>query len=421
MTNLSGPILFNNSTGSDSAASGCGPATAVNVTIQTTGGSNTATASWTGTISAGDLMYIPDPAFLGRRYNVIASVGSGSLTFDNNWDDSSLGTSGYVGGKRAGANLTTDSIWGDAPSGAVIEIEYTGTNYQLNGTWYPTRTTATDAIKIKGTGSSKPVIEGGASNIQHIRLNNGTWSFENIEFLFTRTTSGSMIDLDYGTAYTSLYNCKFSKSNTSVGGLYLQKVRALASKVVECVFDGNNGAMPVGYTCSSQAYISTSLHNCVFHGFSQSAVDMNRGQEGVVEGCLFYDCAKAINYSGSSYVGGDTIKGNIFHDISGDAISYTNANNTIQQGVMSNIFSSIGGHAISATSVFGQSDSAIFDRNAFYSITGSNYNNLTAGSNDITLDASPFVDPTASPPDFNLNSNLGGGSVLRSTKYTLGG
>ena len=106
MTSLSGPIVFNaTSGGSDTAASGCGPSSPVNVMIMTSAGSTQATASWTGTISQGDLMYIPDSSFTGRRFNVIASVGSGSLTFDYAWDDSSFGTSGYVGGKRATSTM----------------------------------------------------------------------------------------------------------------------------------------------------------------------------------------------------------------------------------------------------------------------------------------------------------------------------
>ena len=99
MTALSGPILFNNSTGSDTAASGCGPATAISVMLMFSSGSNTASASWSGTISVGDLIYVP--ANTGRKFNVVAGVGSGSLTFDDNWDDSQMGTAGYVGGKRA--------------------------------------------------------------------------------------------------------------------------------------------------------------------------------------------------------------------------------------------------------------------------------------------------------------------------------
>ena len=50
----------------------------------------------------------------------------------------------------------------------------------------------------------------------------------------------------------------------------------------------------------------------------------------------------------------------------------------------------------------------------------SNYRNDDGGTyDDITLTADPFID--AANGDFNLNATAGGGAVLRSTKYTVGG
>ena len=56
--------------------------------------------------------------------------------------------------------------------------------------------------------------------------------------------------------------------------------------------------------------------------------------------------------------------------------------------------------------------------NAFYNNTSGQTSGLTNQS-PITLTADPFVDPTASPPDFNLNADAGGGATLRANNYAL--
>ena len=105
MTTPNGNIKFNASTGSDTHASGLGPSTAVPFTLQTTAGSNVATVSSGSfvSISIGDLMFIPDVAFTGRKFNIISNITpvTNEITFDANWDDTSSSTTGYVGGKRA--------------------------------------------------------------------------------------------------------------------------------------------------------------------------------------------------------------------------------------------------------------------------------------------------------------------------------
>ena len=76
MTAPNGPILFNSSTGSDSNASGLGPASAVVGSSAELDGTATVDVSYDGMdlsgISAGDLLFCETSS--GRKFSIIASV-----------------------------------------------------------------------------------------------------------------------------------------------------------------------------------------------------------------------------------------------------------------------------------------------------------------------------------------------------------
>lgn len=103
MTALSGPILFNSSTGSDTAASGLGPASAVTGSSAELDGTSTVDVSYDGMdlsgISAGNLLFCDTAS--GRKFSVIASVDTlnETITTDDAWGTES-GVSWAVGGKR---------------------------------------------------------------------------------------------------------------------------------------------------------------------------------------------------------------------------------------------------------------------------------------------------------------------------------
>ena len=182
MTALNAAILFNNSTGSDTTASGCGPATAVTITLQTSAGSNTANASGSlSSISAGDLMYVP--SFTGRKFNVIASVQplGGTITFDDNWDDSASGVSGYVGGKRATLGGSSQLFEFDYSNGKSITAELE-TDQTLTGSMASGSRGVSVVLRSDGT-SNKTITFGG----QYL-LQGGGWTLEGLNF---KTTNSS--------------------------------------------------------------------------------------------------------------------------------------------------------------------------------------------------------------------------------------
>jgi hypothetical protein len=106
------------------------------------------------------------------------------------------------------------------------------------------------------------------------------------------------------------------------------------------------------------------------------------------------------------------LSGNIFYGNGDHAINV----NYMREGLCSaNLFVANTGYGINIRSAHG---SDIPTGNAFFNNTSGQINGLT-GIDSITLTADPFVDPTASPPDFNLNSDAGGGSTLRANNFAL--
>ena len=422
MTALSGPIVFNNSgSGSDTQASGCGPSTAIAISLQTSATSNVANASWTGTLSAGDLVYIPDAAFTGRRFNVISVVGTGQLTFDNAWDDSSSGTTGYAGGKRAGSDLSTDAIFTEAPDGAVIEIEYTGTDYTNTASFSPTCGTITAPVTIKGTGSDKPRICSPAGNIQCVRIGAGAYIIEDLQFIGKKTSGGAIgIWTMYGKPIYLIGRRLVFKSEQLNNGSSLvndgQNTTLQPQIFEDCLFDGNGGKTAQGYNRSGgTARQGPTFVGCTFKNLTDCGIFFGDSRHTVIKNNLFIDCNDGIEGQADTY-GQNFIEGNIFYDLDGDGIKFQR-DDLWANHIQGNIFHTIGGNGISAPSAYDSSKLSIMDHNAFYNVTGSNFSNLTSGSNNITLTADPFVD--AANGDFNLNAD--GGATLRSTNYTIGG
>ena len=162
------PMKFNNSTGSDSLASGIGPSTAVTGSGAFCSGGTTAidlsmdNPDLSG-VSAGDCIYIPylDGA-LERSLLEITTVNnsSKSITVSSSVGSFFSAQNWAIGGKRAFG----DSTAGRAPfnaynlssgsRGMQFDIEYTGTTYTQG-----TAITLSEVCSIYGTGSQLPRIE----------------------------------------------------------------------------------------------------------------------------------------------------------------------------------------------------------------------------------------------------------------------
>ena len=401
MTALSGPIVFNNSgSGSDSAASGCGPATAVTTQAMFSSGSAGITVSSSTGMSVGDLIYVP--ANTGRKFNVIASISGTIITCDDNWDDSQMGTAIYVGGKRATLD-NTDSrrvVTTDNPATQwTVELENTGTDYAI------TSTLSLKSVTIQGNDESNPT---GVTFNQNGRLfdaANGTSTIRNLNLKCTAASKSSATAINkaaFNSGFdvhnvtfdaTDNWNKAFGSTATAPGGL-----RVSDSKIYNTITNISN------FDNIQQFY------NCIFKDCSGNGIS-SASNTCIVKGCIFDGCSGGLIYQvgnpGSHWI----IQGNIFNGGSVGLDFYTYTYQMAIIGAFDNIFSGFTSNAIANRST--DTGFQIF-RNAFYN-NAADYNGTHEGN--ITLTADPFVD--AANGDFNLNADAGGGATLRANNYAI--
>lgn len=401
MTALSGPITFNSSTGSDSTSSGCGPATPVSVMLQTSAGSNTATASPTTGYSVGDIMYVP--SFTGRQFNVIASITSGSLTFDQNWEDSSMGASAYVGGKRATLDNSTLMFQTANSSGiggflqVVLETDQTVTNV-INGVggqgvnvdWRSDQ----DGVRRTITSSASIMWSGGTHYLTDLNLQSTNASGK----VFQTSTNGNIQSVS-----CKMFNCIVGDATNQFNSFANRYARPCYVQAYRSVFQNFSGRLadtldaPDFFGCS---FINNSNYVSYRSGTS--------GTSGVFDGCLFANNPYLFYMRWGSSI---TFKNNIVYNCGTSAGAFAISKADTQRfygNFYDNIF-------VGCTQAINTNDIWVA-RNNFYYNNGFSFTNEV---NPTTLSADPFVD--AANNDFNLNNDLGGGATLRSTKYTLGG
>lgn len=399
MTNLNNPITFHSTQGSDTQASGSGPTSAITETIMTSAGSNSANVSVGSGYGAGDLMYVP--SFTGRKFNVIASVGSGSLTFDDNWDDTSFGTAGYVGGKRATFdNADSRRLFNDdSAAGFVIETE---TDQSISSVIEITR-----AATVRGASETQQTITQTA-NARNFQVRNGTtYQFQYLKLDNTNAskTNAIGIALESGNPYLVAYKCVFGDSTNQLKNAIARANNTPAARLKYCVIQN----------CTSDGAVVTYLNNRF-----------------VFDGCLIIDNGRHGIYSdvqGSGIVVNSIIANNTTYGFYSDhADTHVNFSN--------NVFYGNGNHGININDILsGLCADNLFVSNAGYGINIRNahssdipignafFNNASgeingaSGIDSITLTANPFVDPTATPPDLNVNAS--GGATLRATNFSL--
>ena len=99
MTTPNGAIVFNATYGSDTQASGLGPATALYGSGATTDGTAVVTGITTTGVTAGDLLWVQTSS--GRQFSIIASVDSGAQVTCDDTLSAGLSQTWAIGGKRA--------------------------------------------------------------------------------------------------------------------------------------------------------------------------------------------------------------------------------------------------------------------------------------------------------------------------------
>lgn len=412
MTALNSAILFNSTSGSDTAASGVGPATAVTGSgASTTASSAVVTGISTTGVSSGDLLFVQSSS--GRKFSVIASVDSSTqVTCDDVFANTESGRSWAIGGKRATlGNADSRKLFdqsgstGDAKAGMIVQLESGFTDtltsrldirvaQDVNAGAFTLR--ADPAASVQPSITVVDVVcRGYGQRIEGIEFKNGSYLYLWVSCMAK--------------------DCKF----TNMG------ISSVASTnypfmVDSCIIDG---ASSTGIGASQNGIITNSvIRNC-----GEGILGSANLSGFMVDSCLIYnnttDGIDLNNTRVDSY-GSFRIHNNIIYGNGGSGIhirSATSDSSTSGSSIMNNVIvgnTSFGlnfDHA-SASATHLEALSSRFRRNAFYDNAAGDRNNINADESDITLTADPFVDSAAS--DFNIADNTAG-NTLRANNFSL--
>ena len=415
MTTPNGAIVFNATSGSDTAASGLGPATALTGSGATTDGTAVVTGISTTGASAGDLLWVQTAS--GRQFSIIASVDSGTQVTCDDTFSAGLGQTWAIGGKRATFdNSDSRQLFQDVKPAMIIETETDQSVTSMVSILNNSGSFTAGFITLRGdSASAKRVFN--SSALDACIGGNGDWSrwrFENLKF--TNSYSGTKNSLASAIKFRgSVFVCVNCTFGDSVNQLYTSVYRfdSLAVfKFVNCVIENCVGSgIPVDSLNYQPTLIDCIIRNNASHGCSLHT--------GTITGCLIYGNGShgVFTANNSTHLG--TICKNVIYGNSGNGIHFGSTSNVFPgYSITDNIIVGNAGYGVGGSLAGSDDYGAFVDRNAFYNNTSSNYQNLTSGPNDITLTADPFTDAAAA--DFTINSDAGGGSTLRSTAFTLG-
>jgi hypothetical protein len=417
MTVPSGPVVFNNDTGSDSAASGLGPDTVVAGTVDVTSASSTLTnaVASSGSLSdvgVGDLIYITTSS--GRKFSIVqgTNTGLGEFYTDDNWDVTET-ANWYVGGKRETLdNADSRRIFYDdlpaytgvAGGYAEIEIQNTGTPYYLTST-----------LTVGLSGRMAPRVYGDTGNVEL------SWNSNYTGFGIRRITI--------------LENLRLSNTNTSmsVNTQAVSKSASSSSVVLHNVVldETNNWYRGLGFVAGAAGDVMATncdFSHCVDYGCSYGGTHRfynckftNNGSHGVYEAseihfnsCIFSDNGGYGFYWVGNPGYGPSFNNCIFYNNTLGGLYDRSTYSPVDSLVCGCIFHSNGGYAIDRYTSDEASKLTIHKNNAFYNSTTANYRPSAIDRGGITLSADPFVD--VANADYRINKTIGGGAVLRSAK-----
>jgi len=412
-------IIYNASSGSDTAASGAGPATAITGSgAAHTNGTSSTTITLTNSpdlsgVAADDILWL-NTSSGSRHLTKITAVddGADTVTVEDSFNIGSGSAVDYaIGGKRQtiqndGSNPDLE----DAKAGWIFELE-AGTYNISQETDISAGDDTTGPVVVRNADGAEPLLRASGTTdllnitgvvvLQGLDIKGSAWR-HGVEF-----SSGSV---------GRIYKCKFRCAGSL--NFPLKNAGTNASMLIEdCYFiDEGSGAASSGLFASSAARTDLVFRRCYFED-GLYAIDAGGGTTDrnslVIDRCIFNNqTTAAINADATSlYL--CSITNNVFYSSAAQAVILTGATNAEQFiNIFGNIFSEIGTYGVDYTPGADVADGTIYnDWNAFYNMTSGNYTGVNAGDNDISLTTDPFE--SSGGGDFRLNNNAGGGLLCR--------
>lgn len=412
MTAPNGPILFNNSTGSDTAASGLGAANVYGTGASTTGASAVVTGITTTGVTAGDLLWVQSSS--GRQFSIIATVDSSTqVTCDDVFANTESSRTWAIGGKRAtlagSQRIYDDGSTADGDGDWIIELE--------DG--YTETLSSTITLRV-ATGS----MDGG------FILRGQSGSVTKPVLTFTNQGTSILFAASYATVQN--IELKNSATNTSSTVAFSSNSYIALPKIVDVDIHDPTDNYHHGFYVFASGGTGMVCENCsVGNTDSIGIYPRVAANNTSVVGCKIFNCGDAgfrndhgnvfqfennVVYGNGSHglhitQGLGYISGNVIANNTGDGINIASNINRIHGNI---IAGNANGIVRTGTAIQGANS---ISRNAFYGNTTANVTGFSRSEDEVLLTADPFVDAAAG--DFNVNADAGGGATLRATNYAL--
>jgi hypothetical protein len=423
-------IKYNASTGSDTLASGAGPAVAItgSTSAHTNGVASTTitltnTPDLSGVAADGTAAIWLNTTAGTRHLSKITAVDdvADTVTVEDSFNIALGSAVDYaIGGSRQTLeNDTTNGDWADMKPGWTFEFD--------SGTY-----TVTTQISPAAAGD---VTVGPMSFVAKSALSSGRPK------VTSSSTSGRLFYLNTGNQSFVLSGIDIDHTGTWVGSNAVYIGNNIAMYLENC-----NVTSASGQTCYFTNSTSVIATNCLFKSTVVSAFWWNSGRPTALfdncvfdnpntdpcfrvntsttihqisfDNCVFKNGQTGISLKGSLTNTTYTVKNCIFYNIATDAILFDSAPTlTCLFTSMNNIFHTITGYAINSSGGNRSFAADLNNNNAYYNVTAGNGNQVVPDNNAISLSADPFTD--VANDDFSLNSSANGGALLKDSGIPL--
>lgn len=399
-------ILFNNGSGSDTLASGAGPATAL---TGTSASYSTTTVTLDGspdlsgvaTDSSHVLFLITST---GRKFFKITATDNVAKTVTVHVapTGTATGLSWAIGGKRKTIENTNSRLLfsTDVMPGWAINLEDDQPAVTSSVACSIAGDTTDGPITLQGTGGRR-LITSATNNVSPLSGGLGYWIVKNLKFTSsaaTKTSSYGVLFNADGTSGSPAFfeSCVFGDSTNKLQIGVTRNVTAQRTSVfTNCEFTSciSHG---LTHTGGSNGGVCTIVNNCYIHDNGGSGVSYSFGVNTnvFVNSVIANNAAKGIEIIGPSnnstrqYISNCTI-----HNNGSDGININNSTNFIAATIVANMITKNGGYGINYTGTGGDALKAVIDGNNYGNAsdstanTSGSVNGFTAGANDQTIAA----------------------------------
>jgi hypothetical protein len=419
--------------GSDTQASGSGPATAASGTAAAhTSGVSSTNIELSGSPSLGGIL-VSSILYLGtssgsRHLTRVLSVNNitSVITVEDSFNISAGSPVDWaVGGKRRTLTAdTTRTDIADASSGWRFSLESGSHALAVGLGSIPTTGSplADGPVEIVGETGTAPTLTWTTDASMVVCPSGAHLRVSNLDISNTTSTNiaARCVRASAATGYFSVEDCTLRSYGTCV---YL--AGSAFGQVVGCDIEStHNDGIELNGRCGV-AILNNSFHNCGAVGATSGKgkgikIDHdNAGANTTIVGNLIYDChEQGIYITGNRANSGNLFMNNVIHGNGGDGVL---VDNTLDQKfrlqLINNIITDNGGYGFSSDDL---ADLCVLaDFNAYRGNTSGDVNNIDKGPNSVTLTADPYTDEAGD--DYTPNDTAGGGAACIGAGLGYGG